>query len=910
MQMPWISLRAIACRVMLCFLFIPTISYANFEAGVAWLKAQQQADGSFTSPGTSGTRFQASAEALHILAVANAINDADKNRAFQFLQSDPEQNTEYLARRIVGGANIGANIAPHSEQLLLLANQNGGFGPANGYASTILDTALALNAAHHAKVPVSQKIAAAVSYLVNSQRSTGAWSIAPQSSGTWATGANIPSPYVTALSSIALQRYRFHYSLNNHIAAATEFLLQNQHPAGGWGSATHTAMALISIIPSSTDVTRYSAALQHLLASQQADGSWNNDVLATALALSALHLTTIISGPSDPTNGALTGLIVDDASGMVLHNASVLLQGTSSITVNTAQDGRFVANNLVPENYVVTYSLPGYQAVKQSAAISASQRSDVGTIRLKPALETGIVAGVVTRGDNGQPIANASVAVASNGATVSVVTASDGSYLVAVAPGTATITVSAQGFAAISASASLSGGARLAFSPALALPGSEPPAGTATLRGTVLDAQTGAPLQNALVTVTNATSTATSDATGKFSLAGVPAGEAVLQVSRNGYETLGIKVLTASGMIADLGTFRLQEKNVQTTTIAGKVFASGSSTPIAGATVKAAGFTATSGNDGTYLIEGVPASTLQFLMSASATGYLSASTQVNLQTAGKITIDIPLQAAGAGGMRILSVSKDQASYAAFSEVALTATLANNSDRPRVVRLYINVFDQSGALVGEQPGIVTDGDPAPTFVTIAPGAQQSAPARWFTGSNKPGIYRIVLQALDAHDGTLLSEFESTLQINETRIMDALIVLPEPNYLVQGQTAEVSFSAKVVHRSNMPFTATLNFSFMAPNGQVLHAVSRDIAINPAVAQMDVPLGQFTATFDLPGEYSVKLDSFNGPEPSIKQGRPLYVAADTRIEIEQEILPKTVVPGQDKQINLQIRLKGVTK
>lgn len=906
MRTSWKGWKALMRAMSLVLMLSPALSFAQIDAGILWLKGQQQADGSIYTIATKATPIQASAEALLALASLDASNSDSVGRAMTFIQANNEGSAEYLARQVFAGVATGANTSSRVLQLLALANADGGIAPALGYSSSVLDSAFALSAMRAAGTTLSPTIEAAIAYLVAAQKPSGGWAI----------GANNVAPYPTALASMALQRYRFEYSVGSRIAAASDFLLQAQLPEGGWGSTIDTSLALLALIPVTTDSTRYATALERLRTGQQQNGSWEDDVFTTALALRALYLAKNATVPTDPLTGTVTAQVLDDASGAVLAGVSVTVQGATSIVLQTGSDGRFTASGLLPGPYTVSYAKAGFLGAMQTVEVNAGQQINLGTVRLASAPDTALLFGIVTSAADGKSIPGAVISVAGAG-SVSTSTAADGSYSLQVTPGAMTITVSAQDFVPVTASGSAAAGGRLNFSPTLVKVGSEPPGSepplpseTVTLRGVVIDANTSLPLSDATVALIGSALSIRSDADGKFVLPDVPAGELKLEITRANYEPLVFNVITAPGTIADIGMLRLRPVNMQTTIVSGTVLAIDTGNPLPGALVTAAGLESTADAAGRFRIEGISASSLQFSILASATGYLTASRQISLSAPGNVSVDIELQRAETGGLKMLDVTSDRTSYDAYSEVALAATLQNSSDRPRVVRLYLNVYDAANEMIEQRAAVMTEDDPTTTYVTVAPGTDQTAPAYWNTSGHAPGQYRLVVQAFDAYEGTMLAESVISVQIVETRQIEILVVKPEPVYLTQGTSAEILFSAQLLHRSNVAFVSSIGFSILSPNGQVLYTASVDVPLEPAVAHLNLPLGGFSHIFVTPGEYQVRIDSVSGLVPKVQQARPLYVAPNTRVEIEQAISPKSVVPDADKQINIQIRLNGVAQ
>jgi len=77
--------------------------------------------------------------------------------------------------------------------------------------------------------------------------------------------------------------------------------------------------------------------------------------------------------------------------------------------------------------------------------------------------------------------------------------------------------------------------------------GSPPPgSGFATVTGTVLDAQTGAPIAGALVSIQFTALTAVTDVNGAYSISNVPSGTQTVQASASGYQSASTSVIVPS----------------------------------------------------------------------------------------------------------------------------------------------------------------------------------------------------------------------------------------------------------------------------------------------------------------------------------------------------------------------------
>ncbi|HEX9625513.1 MAG TPA: prenyltransferase/squalene oxidase repeat-containing protein, partial [Acidiferrobacterales bacterium] len=306
-----------ACRVIAVALFVVPAASAQAATGLDWLAGQQNADGSYGgTPASLATPVQSTAAVLRAYQALGLGAGASHSTGLAFLGSDPEINTEFLARKIIAGAQAGGDVSAWLATLLTHQNPDGGFGDQAGYDSSVLDTAFALEALAVAGYANAEVIARAIFYLAQ-QQANGGFRL---------SAANDGSVHLTALAMTALQRYAFHYNLAGQLDKARAFLLSRQSAVGGWADDTETALALTAIVPFTSDTSLYAASLGALRAGQRADGSWLGDSYTTALALRALQLAENTAPPPVmPTTGSFTGRVVNDATGVPLVGAFVAI---------------------------------------------------------------------------------------------------------------------------------------------------------------------------------------------------------------------------------------------------------------------------------------------------------------------------------------------------------------------------------------------------------------------------------------------------------------------------------------------------------------------------------------------------------------------------------------------------------
>jgi len=570
-------------------------SSPEIQKGLAWLQSQVQADGSLAGESASlATPTQGRTETLTSLKLLATL----PTPLVDAILANTADNTEYLARRIISSNLAGQNADADVTTLLARQNADGGFSCDSGFDSNPLDTAWALLALK--ALNVSAPVSGALNYLQSAQSIDGSFRIADRS-----------DIYTSALALQALAAYSSQYALNANIQAAVSYLQAQQSATGGWADSpflsAETYLALHDFIPQSPTASTLSS---FLVSKQIADGSWDGDPYATALALRALILTG--SAPANPSLSILRGKVVDAQTGLPLSGVAATLTGGAGVNLLTQADGVFEFRDLPPGDYALQLTLANYGAINAATATRSGQTQDMGVLRMSKSASatTGTVEGKITDAATGQPLAGATVTV--NGA-IGVTTDTAGLYQISnISPGAITLEASIAGYAAASSSGSLGAGGVLVFSPALAASGA--PATTATLQGVVTSATTGQPLAGVIIAVSGANAlSATTDAQGKFSLNGLLPGAITVTAALNGYDSV-----TAAATVFTRNTITFSPRmylnattqpGANTAGVTGVVLDAGSNAPLANVSIAATyggvAKTIQSGADGRFSLAGI-----------------------------------------------------------------------------------------------------------------------------------------------------------------------------------------------------------------------------------------------------------------------------------------------------------------
>lgn len=252
-------------------------------------------------------------------------------------------------------------------------------------------------------------------------------------------------------------------------------------------------------------------------------------------------------------------------------------------------------------------------------------------------LQPGSVAGRVTDGASGAPLAGVSV-TSSSGSTT---TDGDGRYTLSGVPaGELLVTFSAAGYATIARSATVVGGATTTLDVALSPPGG--------VVGRITDSTSGLPIPGA--TVGYPGGTAVADADGRYAIAGLPAGPIQLTVGATGYVSTQVQTVVPSGSTATADV----ALTPSATYITGEVTDATSGVVLVGATVQVVGGPSTTTDaQGRYRLD-VPAGSYD--LTASATGYEPASGPVIVTAGVYSTLDVALTPTGGGPPEVVTLT--------------------------------------------------------------------------------------------------------------------------------------------------------------------------------------------------------------------------------------------------------------
>lgn len=565
------------------------------QKGVTWLTGQVQSNGTLTAENASiALPLQAREETfvtLGLLATAPSALSAS-------IASNTDTNLAYRARRIIAAGSNGQSAGADVAALLAQQNADGGWGIATGYQSNALDTAFALQALYAVHSTSSASLTNALTYLSQSKLADGGYGVSLQSTvfvsanaliaaGEWASQYPAGSTVAAAArdwllaqrdatqkfssvldNAVALRALATQTSQGSTLQPIADALGVAQLADGSWADDPYqTALALNALwfasqpstTPSTGDVhgkvvdqasgaALAGATVQFVGTSGSTSTGSDGGFVLAGVAPGAYTLRVSMLGYQDksvgiqvaagqvlnlgsialvaaPLTATLSG-VVKDNYGNPMQNATVAV-GTTSALTNAS--GAYQLSNLSPGTATITASSNGYQTATVNATFVAGT-SYLFSPTLYPVNVTPpptSLQGSVVDGGTGLPIAGASVV--SGGVTKT--TDAAGKFAFSnIATGAFSLTITANTYQAVTASGTLVSGVNDIGK----IPLSKAPQ-TSTLTGIVTDADTNAPIAAAVISVQGLATTASTDANGKYTLAGIDGTRLTVLANASGY---------------------------------------------------------------------------------------------------------------------------------------------------------------------------------------------------------------------------------------------------------------------------------------------------------------------------------------------------------------------------------------
>ena len=369
---------------------------------------------------------------------------------------------------------------------------------------------------------------------------------------------------------------------------------------------------------------------------------------------------------SATVGATLTGKVTNASTGAAIAGAAVTAGPYITATDST---GTYTLTAMAAGTYTVSCSASGF--ITQSASVTLAEGAVVSKdFPLSPIVTGG---GILTG-----KISNASTGIIA-GATItagSYSTTSDslGKYTIPnMTPGTYTVFCSATGFATEAATAIIAEGVTTTVNFTL----NPVDISVGILTGKVTDVASAAAIPNAGITAAGADGQTfgpvLTDSKGEYTFGPVPAQSYTISCSASGYEQKSI-VFTVKGGMTNNVNFVLTKIVYTTGTLYGKVSTT-SGSGIAGASVSAGSYGATTDAAGNYSISGMTPAT--YAVTATAAGYNTSTQSATIVAGGTTTANFVL-ASPTGEISAIPNSFTEGSVTAISLRADVGTPATYS----------------------------------------------------------------------------------------------------------------------------------------------------------------------------------------------------------------------------------------
>src|SRR4030043_893736 len=328
-------------HISISFIFFLTFLYASFSFaqsssianGLTYLQSTQSLEGYWGD--VSEVPYNSFVDTCSVVETLNYLNERGPayNLAVQWINATEVFNNDYLFTKVLVLAQAGFDISMIRDYLLSVKNDDGGWGVTGGFESDIKRTAVALQALKATIYSDQTVMDNAISYLLSNQNSDGGWGFYE---------GDESNVYMTSSALKVLTSFNGIYDLQEEIDSAVAYLLTKQNPDGGFGTSPstvyETALAFDALVASGTDISAVaSSAINYLLTTQLANGSWEEDPYSTALALRAL------------TN-VKPNLSISSAD-ISFSNPAPTAGETITISANIKNSGPAQADNIVVQFY-------------------------------------------------------------------------------------------------------------------------------------------------------------------------------------------------------------------------------------------------------------------------------------------------------------------------------------------------------------------------------------------------------------------------------------------------------------------------------------------------------------------------------------------------------------------------------
>jgi len=603
------------------------------------------------------------------------------------------------------------------------------------------------------------------------------------------------------------------------------------------------------------------------------------------------------------STSVIKGHITDIETSEVLEGVNVRINGA---TVTSDINGDYEITGLVAGAVTIEIEKLGYVNKSVTTDLPASTILIFSPELLKISSAKTSISGLVSD-SKGIPLQGATVQLSISN-THTAITDEKGEYSFSeLNSGDVDILVSLNGFQSSKASVKVEQNNQYNFSPTLYS------LGTYSIKGKVLDSSTSTAIEGAVIQ-SNVSQASVTDVNGDFVLKDFNTSQNTLvdvTISANNYYTTVLKSIPLNASIIDVSSISLDPRvDENNSKITGKVTNADSGELLAGVTVKVDGTNQeiTTDATGNYTLDNITQEDFSLLVLAD--GFRTKEIPVHLDKASVLNLDINLEYFQASGLVVQTLSSDKSTYSAYESVSFNINLVNDADLVQKVQLISEIVNSNGLVLERKQlngAVASNGD---TYDNILPHSELAQQTLWYTSSNTPGEYTYKLRVIDPFTQNLLADTSTIFTISATQKLDKLCMKTNPSLTYTGATKTVKVSTIFSSHSNSNVNVTYLFKLTDPQGTLVNSKEVSVELKADETSKDVEVDKFVHTFTQSGQYQVTAEIIDGITPVKVESTLITVLPSIHIEASQNISPKTVTPDGNKNIRVNIQLKGVVK
>ncbi len=283
---------------IISFLTVPAFADATSvaDSAINYILDQQNEDGSWGE--NEATRFITTVAVIEGLQSSGYIGEA-RDKGIDWLQHYFPINNDYRAEKLKILAHEDSED-DNSQEAFLLANtidETGGFTYNNEYESDPFTTAKVIQALFAADFEDSDEEpyitqSVAINYLINTQREDKGWSVFENGISTLVTKAEV-------VEALLLWKHQHlgDIEIDDTLDPAVDSLITTQSPDGSWNNEIlNSALAYHAVKSAGRELTFSNEIIDFFEASQDLNGSFLNNIYTTAKVLKALSVSELVTG--------------------------------------------------------------------------------------------------------------------------------------------------------------------------------------------------------------------------------------------------------------------------------------------------------------------------------------------------------------------------------------------------------------------------------------------------------------------------------------------------------------------------------------------------------------------------------------------------------------------------------------